>query len=445
MKTRTFPARRLIQAAAITAVAALTLSACSGRDTGSSSAGETSQNAESTAEQIVTMDDCIDYVASPGITEDEILLGSTFPDSGPLASIGETNRGMMAYFNYLNDTEGGLDGRKITLVPRDDQYDATRAVANVDELLQKDNVFAIVGVQSSVGATSVWDTLNEQCIPLMMSTVSGSLLDDRLQRLNTLDGLVPYAAEAYALGQYAVDEWDSKKVAVIAQSGIFGESFLRGLETVLPENNVEIAGIETYQVTDPTVTAQITNLRATDADTLIVVAAGTKCPQIFDAVEAAGWDPHIATTFTCSNTTLMGLASPTAVEDVVSSTWLRQREAGDAESDVYFEAVAKYFPDLNAGSENVALGWAQGEAIVEILRQAPALTRLDVINSGLSMKDVEIPMAADGVLLNTSATDTMPIETVRITRFDSGTMKWSVVEGDNSLVELSGVLEKTDR
>lgn len=444
MQSKNTILRRLTQVGAIAAVAALTLSACSGRDTGGGS-GEVERDEDSTVAQIVDEADCLDYIASPGITDDEILLGSTFPDSGPLASIGETNRGMMAYFEHLNETEGGLDGRKITLIPRDDQYDATKAVANVDELLQKENVFAIVGVQSSVGATSVWDTLNEQCIPLMMSTVSGSLLDDRLKHLNTLDGLVPYASEAYALGQYAADEWKSKKVAVIAQSGIFGESFIRGLETVLPENDVEIVGVETYQVTDPTVTAQVTNLRASGADTLIVVAAGTKCPQIFDAVEAAGWDPHIATTFTCSNTTLMGLASPTAVDDIVSTTWLRLREAGDPEADTYFDAVAKYFPDLNAGSENVALGWAQGQAIVEILRQAPALTRVDVINSGLSLNDVKVPMAADGVLLNTSETDTMPIETVQITQFDSDAMKWSFAEGANSLIDLDGVLEKTDR
>ncbi|UOR01521.1 ABC transporter substrate-binding protein [Leucobacter allii] len=444
MRFETRTATRLLQICAITAVAGLALTACAGRATDSGT-GEVVRNEDAKVTQVVKEEDCLDYVASPGITDDEIKLGSTFPDSGPLASIGETNRGMMAYFDYLNDSEGGLDGRKITLVPRDDQYDATKAVANVDELLQKENVFGIVGVQSSVGATSIWDTLNEQCIPLMMSTVSGSLLEDRLAHPNTLDGLVPYASEAYALGQYAADEWKSKKVAVIAQSGIFGESFLRGLDTVLPENGIELAGTETYQVTDPTVTAQITNLKATGADTLIVVAAGTKCPQIFDAVESAGWDPKIATTFTCSNTTLMGLASPSAVDDVVSTTWLRSREAGDPESDKYFAAVEKYFPDLNASSENVALGWAQAEAIVEILRQAPALTRLDVINSGLSLKDAKIPMAADGVLLNTSATDTMPIETVRITKFDSGSMKWSFADGDSALIDLDGVLKKTDK
>ncbi|WP_336660028.1 ABC transporter substrate-binding protein [Leucobacter sp. USHLN153] len=436
--------KRLTQAGAIAAIAALTLSACSGRG-GGSDAGNVTNDAASDVEQVLTEDDCMDYQASPGITDDEIKLGSTFPGSGPLASIGEANSGMMAYFDYLNETEGGIDGRKVTLVPRDDQYDATKAVANVDELLQKEGVFAIAGVQSSVGATSVWDDLLDQCIPLLMSTVSGSPLDERLAHPNTIDGLIPYAAEAYALGQYAADEWKSKKVAVIAQSGIFGESFLRGIDTIAEEKGMDIVASETYQVTDPTVTAQVTNLKASDADTLIVVAAGTKCPQIFDAVEAAGWDPHIATTFTCSNTTLMGLASPSAVDGVVSDTWLQLREEGDAESDAYFAAVKKFDPNLNAGSENVATGWAQGEVIAEILKQAPALTRLDVINSALNLKDVEIPMAADGVLLNTSADDTTAMETVQMTTFDSDSMSWSFNDDENSLVDLNGVLEKTDK
>ena len=445
MNTRTLTSR-LMQLGAITAVAALTLSACAGRDSGGSTGTtDASSSQGSDITQVVSPDDCTDYQASPGITDTEIKLGSSFPNSGPLASIGEANQGMEAYFDYLNDTEGGINGRKITLIGKDDQYDATKAVANVNELLQKDGVFAIVGVQSSVGATSVWDDLKSQCVPLLMSTLSGTTLQERQAHPNALDGLVPYAAEAYALGQYAASEWDSKKIGLIAQSGIFGESFLRGLRTIAEEKGMEIVDTETYDVTDATVTAQLTNLRASGADTLFVASAGTKCPQIFDGVKAAGWDPHIATTFTCSNSTLLGLAKPDSVNGLVSDTWLRFREAGDTESDAYFDAVAKYFPKLNAGSENTALGWAQGQVIAKVLEQATDLTRVGVINSALSLHDAEIGMAAPGVLINTSADSPIPALTVQVTEYDSASKKWGKAPGDESLFNLQGVLEKTDK
>ncbi len=142
----------------------------------------------SRSKQVVKKADCQNYQASPGITDDEIKLGSSYPDSGPLASIGETNRGMKAYFEQLNES-GGINGRKVTLIGKDDQYDPTKATANVNELLQKDRVFAIVGVQSTTGAMAVWDQLNKQCVPILESTISSAKLKERAAHPNAIDGL----------------------------------------------------------------------------------------------------------------------------------------------------------------------------------------------------------------------------------------------------------------
>lgn len=419
------------------AVAVLTLAACGGRG-GSDDAGDVSNESGVKVEQVVKKADCQDYQASPGITNDEIKLGSSYPDSGPLASIGETNRGMKAFFEQLNES-GGINGRKVTLIGKDDQYDPTKAAANVNELLQKDRVFAIVGVQSTTGAMAVWDQLNKQCVPILESTISSAKLKERAAHPNSIDGLVPYASEGYALGSYVTGELGKKKVALIMQAGTFGESAQRGVEKSIEESGAELVGTETFQVTDPTVRSQITTLKATGADSLIVVAAGTKCPQIFDAVAGAGWKPAIATTFTCSNTTLMGLAKPGSTDGIVSDAWVRIRKPGDAISDTYFAAMKKYAPKTNAGSENVAIGWAQGEVIAEILKQATSLTRVDVINSALGLKDVSVPMAAEGVLANTSKGDSAPIESVQITQYDSAAKQWSAVSGGR-LVDVSGKL-----
>lgn len=434
-----FQLRGVSVPAAGLAVLCLTAAAgCQGRSS-SSDAGDVRNSTGVTVAKVVTKDQCSSYEPSPGITADEIKLGSTYPDSGPLASIGEANKGMESYFKHLNES-GGINGRKVTLIGKDDQYDPTKATANVNELLQQDKVFAIVGVQSTTGAMAVWDKLERRCIPILESTISSATTAERNAHPNATDGLVPYASEAYALGTYVTKQRKAKKVALIAQAGTFGESAARGLRKSLSENGAELVATETFQVTDPTVTTQVTTLKASGADALVVVAAGTKCPQIFDAVHDAGWDPLMATTFTCANTTLMKLAKPAAVQGVISDSWVRLRKPGDPESDTYFAAMKKYYPDVNAGSENVAIGWGQGQIVAEILRRATALTRVDVINSALGLKDVKVPMAAEGVLVNTSKNDTAPVESVQITQFDSSAMAWRLADGATGPVDVSGKL-----
>ncbi|WP_157249279.1 ABC transporter substrate-binding protein [Nonomuraea typhae] len=415
----------------------LGLTACGGRGPAEQSA-DTANASGTKVEAVVRQESCQDYEASPGVTKTTIKLGSSYPNSGPLASIGETNVGMNAYFAHLND-KGGINGRTIELIGKDDQYDPTKAAANITELLQRDRVFAIVGVQSTTGAMSVWDSLARQCVPILESTISSASPQARAAHLNAIDGLVPYALEGYALGTYVAKNLARKKVALIAQDGSFGKSARSGIEKSLKEYGAALVATQTFQVTDPAVRSQVTTLKASGADALIVVAAGTKCPQIFDTVAGSGWKPAIATTFTCSNTTLMNLAKPGSVDGVVSDAWVRQRVPGDAESDTYFAALKKHAPQVNAGSENVAIGWAQGQVIAEILARSASLTRLDVINTALALKDVKVPMAADGLLLNTSATDTAPVESVRITVYDSAAGRWRPA-GKDDLIDMSGKL-----
>lgn len=436
--------RRAVVAAAVLASATL-LAACSGRgDTGNT--GNVTNADTAAYPTVVKQSDCTGYQASPGITPTEIKLGSSYPDSGPLANIGDAARGMAAYFDYVN-AHGGINGRKIVFIGKDDQYDPTKTVANVNELLQQDQVFALAGIQSEAGTTSVWTQLAKQCVPILMSTVSGTTMADRLKHLNTTDGLVPWVDEGYALGQYAANTWKSKGVGLIAMAGGLQDAFTTGVTKGLAGTGTKLADVESYQVTDPTVTSEVTNLKAKGVDTVVIAGSGTKCPQILDAIHDAGWTPHIIESFTCSSGTLMGLAKPASTEGVVSDTWMRLRVKGDPVSDTYFDAIAKYDPKGNPISEDTAVGWTQGQLIAEILKSATDLTRLSVINRALSLKNVTVPMAAPGITYNTSGADPVPYQAVQMTRFDSATKSWQYINGtqvlpsgQSKIISLKGIL-----
>ena len=100
----------------------------------------------------------------PGLTDTEIVLGTSTPLSGPAAAWGSTARGMEAWASYVNE-QGGVHGRKIRLVIKDDGYVPGRAVANVTEM--KDSVFAILGLLGTAIVAAAKDVAIGSGVPLV--------------------------------------------------------------------------------------------------------------------------------------------------------------------------------------------------------------------------------------------------------------------------------------
>src|SRR5690554_4136834 len=82
--------------------------------------------------------------AQNGVTDDQIIIGSWAPQSGPAAAWGAVSTAMDAYFQYIND-QGGIHGRELVLETRDDGYDPARTVSAVRELIDRVGVFAFAG------------------------------------------------------------------------------------------------------------------------------------------------------------------------------------------------------------------------------------------------------------------------------------------------------------
>src|SRR5690625_6413815 len=78
-----------------------------------------------------------------GVTDDEIIIGNWGQQSGPAAAWGTVTKAIEAYFSYIND-QGGIHGRTLKLVTRDDGYDPARTVSAVREMRDQRYAFASV-------------------------------------------------------------------------------------------------------------------------------------------------------------------------------------------------------------------------------------------------------------------------------------------------------------
>lgn len=165
----------------------------------------------------------------PGVTDSEVVIGITTPLSGPAAAWGATGLGAEAWAKYVND-QGGVHGRKLRVIVKDDAYTPGKAVANINEM--KDQVFAMLGILGTAVVAAGKDPILEAGIPLVQAygdvRIWTKVPKEKLR--NVFVFYPDYADEGEFLATYAGKNLGTKKVAVFYQNDGFGKGQLEGIQ-----------------------------------------------------------------------------------------------------------------------------------------------------------------------------------------------------------------------
>lgn len=233
---------RLFPIIAITAVAALSVTACGSKTPAASNA--------------------------PGVTDSAVLIGSTQPLTGPAApGYSEIAPAAQAYFNYIN-ANGGINGRKITLKYLDDGYNPTQTVTQTKQLVLQDKVFAMFGALGTPTHTKVVDFLNAERVPDLFVASGCSCWDMPKQHPYTFGWQPDYTVEGKILGQYITQNFAGKKVGYFYQDDDFGRDGVAGLDKYIPGNLV--VSRQSYQPGNTDVTAQVSAIVNAKPDVVVL-------------------------------------------------------------------------------------------------------------------------------------------------------------------------------
>ncbi|WP_448625800.1 ABC transporter substrate-binding protein [Geodermatophilus sp. URMC 64] len=201
-----------------------------------------------------------------GITEDSIKIGAHYPLTGVAApGYSEIPTGVQAYFDWVNEN-GGVNGRQIEYVYRDDGYNPTNTASVVNELVLEEEVFAIAGGLGTPTHSAVLDFLNGEQVPDLFVS-SGSLLWDNPEENPYTFGWQPdYEIEGKIIGNYIAENFPDAKVGLFLQADDLGEDGEKGVRQYL---DAQIVDVQTYVPGNTDITAQIAALQAAGADFVV--------------------------------------------------------------------------------------------------------------------------------------------------------------------------------
>ena len=258
----------------------------------------------------------------PGASDSEIKIGNTMPYSGPASAYATIGKAEAAYFTMINE-QGGVNGRKINFISRDDGYSPPKTVEVVRKLVEEDQVLLIFNPLGTPPNTAIRGYLNENKVPQLFVATGADKWNDPKNFPWTMGYQPSYRIEARIYGRYILKEQPNAKIALLYQNDDFGKDYLIGLREGLGDKaDKMLVATKTYETTDPTVDSQIVSLQGSGADVLVTAAIPKFAAQAIRKVYDIGWKPiHIVSNVSSSVGAVMKPAGPEKAIGVISATY----------------------------------------------------------------------------------------------------------------------------
>jgi branched-chain amino acid transport system substrate-binding protein len=361
--------------------------------------------------------------AETGVTDKEITLGQTIAYSGPASAYGNFGKAEVAYMRMVND-HGGVNGRKINLISVDDGYLPPRSLEQTRKLVEQDKVFFIFAPLGTAPNVVIRKYLNDHHVPQIFATSGIATFGDYKRFPWTIGWQPTYEIEGQIFTKYILKERPNAKIAILYQNDDLGKDYVRGIQRELGDRaRSMIVGMQSYEVTDPTVDSQIVALQATGADTFVDISTPKFAAQAIRKAYDIGWRPlHVLSYASAAVNAVMKPAGVDKAVGIISSTYFKDptdpRWANDPDFLEYTAFMEKYLPGADKSDIFYTVGYMMAASVVKLLEHCGNdLTRENVMRQ-VAHLDVRVPMLLPGIKLQTSPTDFYPLKSLQLERFD---------------------------
>ncbi len=222
---------------------------------------------------------------------DTIKIGLIASLSGPSAKSGEAiTRGLTIAIDEIN-ASGGLLGKQVELLRRDDENNPGKGLVAARELIQREKVAVLFGGLQTPVSLAVVPFMNQIKVPFMGPWAAGTPITKNGAKENYVFRVSAYDAMVdVALVDRAIKVHGAKKPGMMLINNPWGESNEKGLTAAMKDKGLESAGIEKIEQSDIDVVPQLTRLKENGADTIFMVANVGPSAQVMKSLERMGWD-----------------------------------------------------------------------------------------------------------------------------------------------------------
>ena len=321
--------------------------------------------------------------SDPGITSNEIVFGMQLPQTGAASpGYNKVDDATRAYFDYVN-SKGGVNGRNLRLVAKDDVYNAGITLTSVAELINDDKVFGFIGNVGTPTQSAVIDRINRDGIPHLFTLTGYSKFYSNPKKYpTTFGGLGTYFAESKIVGEYVKKTFAGKKVGILYQTDDFGRNALAGFNQVGLRFEEGKTAAKFVAGTQGSIglTSQLNQLKSNGVEVVLFAAVASAFAIAITTANAIGYKPAnwVVTSVGADATTFQTILGARGVPAASSAALLNGvitasfAPAPTEATDPYVAAFKKINDEFNKGPDkrwdnNILIGMNNAYLLVQAL------------------------------------------------------------------------------
>lgn len=355
--------------------------------------------------------------ATPGVTDTEILLGSSLALQGHASYLGtETFRGYTCYIEHIN-AKGGIHGRNIRVIAYDDSYDPPKCLANTQRLIVEDEVFALFSYVGTPTTVKILPLVEDARIPLLGMFSGANALREPLNPY-VINVRASYYQETEAAVRHLIEDLGLSKIAVFYQYDAFGFDGLTGMELALKQYGLAPVARGSYVRGTLDVQDGVSRIAASGAEAVVMIGTYMPCAKFIGLAREEGFNPVFYTvSFVGAEELARRLESFPDITVIMSQVVPPPDGPESAEllgsAAEYISLLKQYFPDDKPNFVGLE-GYLNARVLVEGLTRAGRdLTREGFIQALESIRN--FPLLPD-TSLSFGADDHQGLEQVYFTR-----------------------------
>lgn len=291
---------------------------------------------------------CTLLLSLPAVAQETVKLGLVAAMSGQSAKSGEAIvRGLSIALDEING-KGGLFGKKVELIVRDDESNPAKGAIAARELVQREKVAALFGGLDTPVSLAIVPFANSSKVPFMGVWAAGTPItrngaaENYVFRVSAVDEIVDVALVDYAMAKHG-----AKKPGMILINNPWGESNEKGLKAALDAKKMPYAGIEKFETNDVDVVPQLSRLKAAGADALFLVANVAPSAQVVKSLDRMGWDVPIVSHWGPAGGRFSELAGPSAAKVHFIQTYSFSGKLSP-KGETVLAALKKKYPEIKS-------------------------------------------------------------------------------------------------